>query len=60
MDIKDIQQAIDMRCRRRARHLCKIYAEEQSGGLRSEYERIYAETKSFFGLNNIPDRIKSS
>lgn len=53
MEINDIQTALDLHCRRRARHLCRIYAEEQSDGTREDFERIYNETKQLFGLDNI-------
>ena len=53
MDIQDIQRALDLHCRRRARHLCRIYAEEQSDGAREEFERIYNETKKLFGLDKM-------
>ena len=53
MDIQDIQRALYLHCRRRARHLCRIYAEEQCDGTREDFERIYSETKQLFGLDKM-------
>ena len=53
MDINDIQHALDLHCRRRARHLCRIYAEERSDDTREDFERIYNETKQLFGLDKM-------
>lgn len=52
MNINDIQRAIDLHCPRRARHLCKIYA-EMIGGTEEDTEHIYNELKSKFGLDKL-------
>ena len=52
MNINDIQHAIDIHCPRRARHLCKIYA-EMTGGTEEEAEQLYEELKEKFGLNKL-------
>lgn len=52
MDISEIQHAIDIHCPRRARHLCKIYA-EMAGGTEEETERLYKELKDNFGLEKL-------
>jgi hypothetical protein len=52
MDTSEIQYAIDIHCPRRARHLCKIYA-EMMGGTEEETERLYKELKDKFGLDKL-------
>ena len=52
MGISEIQHAIDIHCPRRARHLCKIYA-EMMGGTEEETEQLYEELKDKFGLDRL-------
>lgn len=52
MNVSDIQHAIDIHCPRRARHLCKIYA-EMMGEKEEDTERIYEELKAKFGLEKL-------
>ena len=52
MDTSEIQHAIDLHCRRRARHLCKIYA-EMMGRTEEDTEQIYEELKAKFGLEKL-------
>lgn len=52
MDTSEIQRAIDLHCPRRARHLCKIYA-EMAGGTEEDTEQIYEELKAKFGLEKL-------
>jgi hypothetical protein len=53
VDYEDIKDSLDRRCPRRARHLCKIYAEEHACGDSEDFQRIYAETKRRFGLDSL-------
>lgn len=52
MDTSEIQHAIDLHCPRRARHLCKIYA-EMMGGTEEDTEQLYKELKAKFGLEKL-------
>lgn len=52
MNISDIQHAIDLHCPRRARHLCKIYA-EMMGGTEEDTEQLYEELKEMFELDKL-------
>lgn len=52
MNTSDIQRAIDLHCPRRARHLCKIYA-EMMGVTEEDTERLYEELKEKFGLDKL-------
>lgn len=52
MDISEIQQAIDLHCLRRARRLCKIYA-EMAGGTEEDTEQLCKELKDKSGLDKL-------
>ena len=52
MNINDIQRAIDIHCPRRARNLCKIYA-EMMGETEEDTEHLYEELKAKFGLEKL-------
>ena len=49
---KDIETALKLHCYRRARHLCKIYA-EMMGGTEEDTEQLYDELKAKFGLKKL-------
>lgn len=53
VDYDTIRKAIAMRCLRRARHLCRIYAEEHCDGTRDGFNSLYQETKRRFGLDSL-------
>lgn len=50
VDYSIIRDAIGKHCPRRARHLCKIYAEEHCDGTKDDFERIYKDALNRFGL----------
>jgi hypothetical protein len=50
--IKDIEDALMIHCRRRARHLCKIYADEHGTDVQ-ECKMMYSELKVRYGLENL-------
>ena len=52
MDISEIRHAIDLHCPRRARHLCKIYAETE-GGTEEDTRLLYKELIAKFGLEKL-------
>lgn len=53
VDYAEIKGALDRRCPRRARHLCRIYAEEHCDGTRDGFRQLYQETKRRFGLDSL-------
>ena len=48
-EIKEVKDALAINCKRRARHLCKLYAETH-GKTEDERKQIYAELKVYYGL----------
>ena len=52
MDTSEIQHVIDLHCPRRARHLCKLYA-EMMGLEEEETEQLYEALKEKFGLDKL-------
>lgn len=48
-EIKEVKDALAIHCKRRARHLCKLYAETH-GKTKDERKQIYAELKVYYGL----------
>lgn len=48
-EIKEVKDALAIHCKRRARHLCKLYAETH-GKTEDERKQIYAELKVYYGL----------
>lgn len=48
-EIKEVKDALAIHCKRRARHLCKLYAEAH-GKTEDERKQIYSELIVYYGL----------
>jgi hypothetical protein len=53
VDYAEIKDALDRRCPRRARHLCKIYADEQCPDNKENAALLYRHMKEEYGLANL-------
>lgn len=48
-EIKEVKDALAIHCKRRARHLCKLYAEAH-GKTEDDRKQIYSELIVYYGL----------
>lgn len=53
VDYDTIQKSIAMRCPRRARHLCRIFADEQCPDNKENAALLYRHMKEEYGLANL-------
>lgn len=49
----DIEVALSQHCRRRARHLCKVYADEQYPNDKEDASLLYQSMQEEYGLANL-------